>query len=242
VKLHNIPLIKLRKPQITRNTDGTLNKQGVVTHKAIINLRINGKEEPTSFFIAGLGKDNVILGLTWFRKNNPIVNWKEGTLRDRPRLSEVLQRKILASQKKVEILNDKLTKGTPFEMKPLRTIEIDNVEVSKEMPTLAIEDKPETTTRKATVEEVPDEEALTLVADRQLISDTIIKEIPPLVIDSEDSDEEPLNAATLEPGDEMIIAYIKGEPIIGIFEKKDTLFTKDHDYPKYDYGKNSSGI
>jgi hypothetical protein len=63
-----------------------------------------------------------------------------------------------------------------------------------------------------------------------------------LVPDSEDSDEEPLNAATLESEDEMIIAYIKGEPVIGIFEKKDTLFTGDHDYPKYDYDKNSSGI
>jgi hypothetical protein len=49
------------------------------------------------------------------------------------------------------------------------------------------------------------------------------------VIDSEDSDEEPLSAATLESEDEMIIAYIKGEPVISIFEKKDTLFTGDHD-------------
>jgi hypothetical protein len=142
----------------------------------------------------------------------------------------------------VEILNDKLTLETPFEMKPLRTIEIDNVEVSEETPTLTIEDKTKTTTRKATVEEVPDKEAPTLVVNRQPISDTIIKEIPPLVIDSEDSDEEPLNAATLESEDEMIIAYIKGEPVISIFEKKDTLFTRDHNYPKYDYGKYSSGI
>jgi hypothetical protein len=130
----------------------------------------------------------------------------------------------------------------PFEMKPLRTIEINNVEVSEKMPTLAIEDKPETTTRKATIEEVPDEEAPTLVADRQPISDTIIEEIPPLVIDSEDSDEEPLNVATLESEDKMIIAYIKEEPVIAIFEKKDTLFTEDQDYPKYNYTKNSSGI
>jgi hypothetical protein len=234
-KLHNIPLIKLRKPRITRNADGTLNKQGVVTHKAIINLRINGKEEPTSFFIAGLGKDTVILSLTWFRKNNLIVNWKEGMLRDQPRLSEVLQRKILASRKKVEMLNNKLTKGTPFATKPLRAVEIDNVEVPEKAPTLAIEDKPKTTTRKATIEEVPDEEAPTLVTNQQLISDAIIEEIPPLITDSEDSDEEPLNVATLESEDEMIITYIKGEPIIGIFERKDTLFTRDHDYPKYDY-------
>jgi hypothetical protein len=146
------------------------------------------------------------------------------------------------SRKKVEILNDKLTKGTPFEVKPLKTIEIDNEEVPEKVPTLAIADKPETTTRKATVEELPDEEAPTLVVNQQLISDAIIEEIPPLVVDSEDSDEEPLNAATLESEDEMIIAYIKGEPVIGIFEKKDTLFTGDHDYPKYNYDKNSSGI
>jgi hypothetical protein len=140
------------------------------------------------------------------------------------------------------MLNDKLAKGTPFEMKPLQTIEIGNVEVSEETPTLTIEEKPEITTRKATVEEVPDKEALTLVADQQPICDAIIEEIPPLVIDSEDSDEEPLSVATLESEDEMIIAYIKGEPVIGIFEKKDTLFIKDHDYPKYNYTKNSSGI
>jgi hypothetical protein len=47
---------------------------------------------------------------------------------------------------------------------------------------------------------------------------------------------------TLESEDEMIIAYIKGEPIIGIFEKKDTLFIRDHDYLIYDYNKHSSGI
>jgi predicted aspartyl protease len=80
VKLHNIPLIKLSKPWITRNADGTQNEQGVVTHKAVINLGVNGKEDPMTFFITGLGKDNVILGLTWLRKHNLIVNWKEGTL------------------------------------------------------------------------------------------------------------------------------------------------------------------
>jgi hypothetical protein len=158
------------------------------------------------------------------------------------RLSEVLQQKILASRKKVEALNDKLTKGTPFETKPMRMVKIGNVEVSEETLTLTIEDKPEIVMRKATVEEVPDEEVLTLVTDQQQISDTIIEEIPPLAVDSEDSDEEPLDAVTLELEDEMIIAYIKGEPVISIFEKKDTLFTRDHDYLKYDYGKNSSGI
>jgi hypothetical protein len=146
--------------------------------------------------------------------------------------------------KKVETLNEKLMKGTPFKTKPLKTIEIDNVEVSEKMPTLVIKDKPKATLiiRKATIEEVPDKEAPTLVVDQSPISDVIIKEIPPLVNNSEDSDEEPLSVVTLESEDELIIAYIKGERIISIFEKKDTLFTRDHDYLKYNYGKNSSGI
>jgi hypothetical protein len=41
---HNIPLVKLRKPRITRNADRTQNEKGVVTHKAIIDLGVNGKK------------------------------------------------------------------------------------------------------------------------------------------------------------------------------------------------------
>jgi hypothetical protein len=52
---------------------------------------VNRKEDPTTFFITGLGKDNMILGLTWLRKHNLIINWKEETLEDRPHLSEVLR-------------------------------------------------------------------------------------------------------------------------------------------------------
>jgi hypothetical protein len=144
----------------------------------------------------------------------------------------------------VETLNENLAKGMPFEMKPLRMIEINDVEVSKETPTLTIENKSKILTRKATVEEVPDEEAP--VANQQSIAGVVIKEIPPLVNNSEDSNEEPLKAAILEldeiEEDEMIIAYIKGEPIIGIFENKNAPLTKEHDYLEYDYAKNSLGI
>jgi hypothetical protein len=154
------------------------------------------------------------------------------------------------SQKKVETLNKKLMKGTPFKQKPLKTIEIGDVEVSEKMPTLVIEDRSKImiTSRKTIVEEVLDEEAPTLVANQQPISDMIIKEIPILSKDFEDSDEELLRAATLEMDevkpkeDKMIIMYIKEEPVIGIFEKKDTLLTKEHDYPEYNHPKNSLGI
>jgi hypothetical protein len=155
----------------------------------------------------------------------------------------------LALQKRIETLNENLVKGMPFKTKPLKMIKINNVEVSEKMPTLAIKDKSEVTpilTRKATIEEAPDKEAPTLVDNQQLILEAIIEEMPPLVINSEDSNEEPLKATTLKldeiKEDEMIITYIKGEPVIGIFEKNDTLFTRDHYYLKYNYSKNSSGI
>jgi hypothetical protein len=150
----------------------------------------------------------------------------------------------------VRTLNEKLIEGTPFEMKPLRTIKISDVEVSEKMPTLAIEEESKIPPliRKATVEKVLDEEVSTLAADQLPTSEKIIEEIPPLSRGSEDSDEELLKVATLEfdevelEEDEMIITYIQEEPIIGIFDRKDTPFTKEHDYPKYDYIKNSSGI
>ena len=122
------------------------------------------------------------------------------------------------------------------------------MEVSEKMLTLAIKIEPKITPsiRKATIVEVS-EEMPALVAD------------PKSII--EESDAEPLKAATLdfddvgpegttflwneiiEPEeDEMVIAYIKGEPVIGVFEKKDTPLTKEHDNLKYDYAKNSFGI
>jgi hypothetical protein len=132
----------------------------------------------------------------------------------------------------METLNKNLMEETPFEMKPLRMIEINNVEVSEKVLTLTIEEDTPIMTRKAIIEEVPDEEAPTLVANQQPISNAIIEEILPLVNDSEDSDEELLNAATLESEDKMIIAYIKEEPVIGILKKEGHLIHRRSQLPK----------
>jgi hypothetical protein len=87
----------------------------------------------------------------------------------------------------------------------------------EKMPILTIKDKSEIPAilRKATIEEMLDEEALTLIADQQSTPNTIIEEVPTLSNDSEDSDEELLKVAILEldepEEDKMIIAYIKGD-------------------------------
>jgi hypothetical protein len=71
----------LQKPITSRNVDGTKNKNGTITHTTTTDITVHGKMKKTRLFISGLGKETVILGLSWLRKENPDVNWKEGTFR-----------------------------------------------------------------------------------------------------------------------------------------------------------------
>ncbi|KAF8234189.1 hypothetical protein L208DRAFT_1090479, partial [Tricholoma matsutake] len=57
------------------NVDGTLNKQGAITRYMKGRLHINGWSYPMEYLVAGLGKESVILGLSWLREVNPIINW-----------------------------------------------------------------------------------------------------------------------------------------------------------------------
>jgi hypothetical protein len=59
--------------------DGTLNKLGTITHSTDATLRINGKQFKTTFLVKGLRKENIILGLPWLCKINPIIDWEKGT-------------------------------------------------------------------------------------------------------------------------------------------------------------------
>ncbi|KAF8232696.1 hypothetical protein L208DRAFT_1065089, partial [Tricholoma matsutake] len=55
-----------------KNVDGTPNKKGEISHYTKGFLMINGRSFPTTFLIAGLGKESVILGLPWLRRINPM--------------------------------------------------------------------------------------------------------------------------------------------------------------------------
>jgi hypothetical protein len=80
---HNLPLYKLPRKIIMQNVDGMKNSQGKVTHETFLDLTVNVEQKQTRFYVTGLGKDTLILGLPWLRENNPIVNWAEGTIRSR---------------------------------------------------------------------------------------------------------------------------------------------------------------
>jgi hypothetical protein len=69
----------LEKPLEVRNVDGTLNKLGTITHMVTLKLKIDTQVFDQKFYVTSINHD-LILGLPWLIKQNPLINWKEGIL------------------------------------------------------------------------------------------------------------------------------------------------------------------
>jgi hypothetical protein len=61
--------------------DGMLNKAGSITEVVKMMLQYRDHSEKTLFTVTCLGKQDIILGLTWLRKHNPEVDWKSGEVK-----------------------------------------------------------------------------------------------------------------------------------------------------------------
>ena len=95
----------LDKPIIARNVDGTPNKRGTVKSYVNLQFKIGDKQFKERFYITGLGKQKMILGLPWLKKHNPSVDWKSGTLTWRTNEQQKLSiRRMLLGRKKWEQL------------------------------------------------------------------------------------------------------------------------------------------
>ena len=55
----------LAKPILARNVDGTLNKNGTITHYTTTDLLVSDQTTKTRLLVSGLGKEIIILGLPW---------------------------------------------------------------------------------------------------------------------------------------------------------------------------------
>ena len=76
------PLLKLGKPILACNADGTSNKGGMIRYQVDLNLRVDDKNSPQCFFMMDLGnKNTIILGHPWLAKANPIIDWTAGTVK-----------------------------------------------------------------------------------------------------------------------------------------------------------------
>ena len=63
-------LIKLEKPIIVQNVDGTGNSGGSITYKVEVNLYFKGHVERMRMDVCDLEKIKVILGMPWLQVHN----------------------------------------------------------------------------------------------------------------------------------------------------------------------------
>jgi hypothetical protein len=63
------------------NVDGSPNEAGSISEVWEAVLQYRNHIERVTFTITGLGKQDIILGLTWLRKHNPEVDWASGEVK-----------------------------------------------------------------------------------------------------------------------------------------------------------------
>jgi Retroviral aspartyl protease len=56
------------------NVDGTLNEAGSITEVVKMMLQYHDHSETMIFTVPGLGKQDVILGITWLHEHNPEID------------------------------------------------------------------------------------------------------------------------------------------------------------------------
>jgi len=74
-------LIKLEKPILVRNVDGTGNSGGVILHEVEVNMYFKGHVERMRMDVCNLGKTEVILGMPWLQAHNPEIDWEKGEVK-----------------------------------------------------------------------------------------------------------------------------------------------------------------
>jgi len=73
-----LPVKQLPKPREVYNVDGTLNKQGSITHCTDLEVQTGGKKTIMRFFLTDLGEHKMILGYPWFAAVQPKIDWARG--------------------------------------------------------------------------------------------------------------------------------------------------------------------
>ena len=79
-KKHKLLLYPLDQPVLTRNVDGTPNQNGTMTHFTWIQYQLKNVPRLERLLVTGLGNHDIILGLPWFKENNPLIDWTSGKI------------------------------------------------------------------------------------------------------------------------------------------------------------------
>jgi hypothetical protein len=78
VKSNRLPTRKLSQPIPVFNVDGTANEAGSISEVVDLIIRYDGHSERALFSVTSLGRQNMILGITWLREHNPEIDWRTG--------------------------------------------------------------------------------------------------------------------------------------------------------------------
>jgi len=63
------------------NVDGTLNRQGKITHYCDLMVSKGNVRKQLHFFVTSLGRDRFLFGYPWFKAFKPNIDWEAGTLK-----------------------------------------------------------------------------------------------------------------------------------------------------------------
>jgi hypothetical protein len=72
----NFDINYLDIPVKAYNVDGMENKQGTINAYVSLEFSLGERKFKKRFYVTGLGKQRIILGLPWSHKHNPIIDWK----------------------------------------------------------------------------------------------------------------------------------------------------------------------
>ena len=80
IQKNNLPTKKLPIPIRARNADHSNNKSGDIQYTCDLFIDIQGLAQKVTLHVMICGKENIILGLPWLRKANPMIDWTMQTL------------------------------------------------------------------------------------------------------------------------------------------------------------------
>jgi hypothetical protein len=78
VKSNQLPTIKLSWVIPVFNVDGTPNEASCISEVVELIIRYEKHSERALFAVTGLGRQNLILGITWLREHNPEIDCRTG--------------------------------------------------------------------------------------------------------------------------------------------------------------------
>ena len=76
---NSIPTRKLSYIMYAFNADDSLNST-TITHHAQITVNYKGHTSRDWYYVTDLGDKTMIIGMTWLRTHNPLIDWRTGSI------------------------------------------------------------------------------------------------------------------------------------------------------------------